>query len=75
MTVTPTFRTTGSILAGTAAHRLVGIDTALDVASSADPAVITDLVEQAERMCFVLDAVEHPHPVRRTVTLNGTALR
>jgi len=74
MTVTPRFVMSGSILGGTAEHRLEGIDTSLDVTSDAEPEVIAAVVDQAERMCFVLDALERPHSVSRTASLNGQPL-
>ena len=74
MTVTPRFVMSGSILAGTAEHRLDSIDTELDVTSDADPDTVAAVVDQAERMCFVLDALERPHSVSRTASLNGQPL-
>ena len=74
MTVSPTFEATGSMLAGTAQHRLLDIDTALEITSAAPPEDIASLVAQAERMCFVLDAIQRPHEVRRRVMLNGEPL-
>lgn len=74
MTVTPRFVMSGSILGGTAEHRLASLDTALDVTSDADPEIVAAVVDQAERMCFVLDALERPHSVSRTASLNGEPL-
>ena len=75
MTVTPSFTMSGSILAGTAEHRLDGIETDLTIgAPGADPAEIQAMVTQAERMCFVLDAIEGSHPVNRRSALNGQPL-
>ena len=65
---------TGSIKAGTAEHRLDSIETALAVTADAEPEAVAAAVEQAERMCFVLDAVRRPHTVRATTTLNGRGL-
>ena len=64
----------GSIKADTAAHSLAGIETALAVSSDADPDEVAAAVDQAERMCFVLDAIERSHTVHRTTSLNGQAL-
>ena len=64
----------GSILAGTAEHRLLGIETHLEIETDRDPEVIRQVVDQAERMCFVLDAIGRPHEVSRRTSLNGTAL-
>lgn len=74
MTVTPRFVMSGSILGGTAEHRLDSIDTSLDVTSDADADVIAAVIDQAERMCFVLDALQRPHSVTRTASLNGEPL-
>ncbi len=64
------------MLAGTAEHRLESIETdlAITAADDVDPDVIAALVEQAERMCFVLDALQRPHIVARTTSLNGLDL-
>lgn len=65
----------GSMLAGTAEHRLDGIATDLSVtAPGADAEAVRSLVEQAERMCFVLDALQRSHEVERRSSLNGEAL-
>lgn len=70
----PTFETSGSMLAGTAAHRLVSIETTLIVQSGADRVTVQGIVEQAERMCFVLEAIEQPHSVERVTILNGVRM-
>lgn len=64
----------GSMLAGTAEHRLVGIETHLDIRTGQDPATVRAMVEQAERMCFVMDAVTRPHQIATTTTHNGEEL-
>ncbi len=74
MVVTPSFIMSGSMKAGTAEHRLESIRTAIDVVSDADPETIAAIVDQAERMCFVLDAIERSHSVERTASHNGRAL-
>ncbi len=62
----------GSMLVGTAAHRLDGIGTDLSVtAPGAAADELAAMVEQAERMCFVLDAIERSHTVDRRTTING----
>ncbi len=64
------------MLAGTAEHRLEAIDTALAITAGPDiaPADVGAMVEQAERMCFVLDAIQRPNAVTRTTSLNGLRL-
>lgn len=64
----------GSILAGTAEHRLEAIETSLDITADADAEVIAAAVDQAERMCFVLDALQRTHSVSRAASLNGRPL-
>jgi organic hydroperoxide reductase OsmC/OhrA len=71
MTVTPTFEATGSILAGTARHMLSDVQTTLEIESRAPRADVATLVETAEQMCFVMDALQRPHEVARTVMING----
>ena len=61
----------GSILAGTAEHRLDRIETALEVTAGGDRAAVAEAVAQAERMCFVLDALQRAHTVHRTTTIDG----
>lgn len=75
MLVTPRFEQTGSIVAGDAASRLIDVDTKLELESSADPEAVAALVETAERMCFLMDAIRSPRPVNTSVSLNGNALR
>lgn len=64
----------GSILAGTAEHRLVSMETHLELEADQDPEVIRSVVDQAERMCFVLNSIQQPHEVTRRSTLNGAPL-
>ena len=75
LTVTPSFVMSGSMLAGTAEHRLDGVTTTLAItAPGVDPDLAASLVDQAERMCFVLDALQRPHTVERSTWLNGVVL-
>ncbi len=74
MTITPSFEMSGSILAGTAEHRLSGIETDLAITADAEPRVLAELVDQAERMCFVLDAINRAHEVTGRVSVNGHPL-
>jgi len=72
--VTPSFEMSGSMLAGTAEHRLVGVETHLDLTTDHDPATVRALVDQAERMCFVMNAIAEPHEIAISTTRNGAAL-
>jgi hypothetical protein len=64
----------GSILGGTAEHRLISIETDLAVTADAPVDEVAEIVDQAERMCFVLDAINRPHEVNRQVSVNGQRL-
>lgn len=74
MTVTPHFEQTGSILAGTAQSRLIDVETSLEIVSPAPRETVAKLVATAERMCFLLDAIQQPHAVQSRTTLNGEPL-
>jgi hypothetical protein len=74
MTVTPQFAQDGSILADTVESRLLGVDTDLEITTSAPLEVVTKLIATAERMCFMMDVVRQPHEVRSRVTVNGEVL-
>lgn len=75
VTVTPTFQMHGSILRGDAEHRLGDLQTRVDIVSDASEDAIAALLDEADRLCFVTDAIVNAHPVRREVTLNGQVLR
>ena len=74
MRVTPRFRTSGSLLAGTVENQLVDVTTALEVEADVPREQIAELVRAAERMCYMLDVIRQPHDVRGSVTLNGQPL-
>jgi hypothetical protein len=71
--VTGSFLMTGSMLAGTANHSLDSLATHLIVTSDAPDDVIISAIDQAERMCFVMNAVTAQHSVQRGYTVNGLA--
>ncbi len=50
------------------------METDLAIESDQDADTIRSLVDQAERMCFVMNAIEEPHEVVRRSSLNGDAL-
>lgn len=64
----------GSVLAGDAQHRLDSLETDLEIEGDVEVDVVRSIVAQAERMCFVLDAVERPHDVVRRTSVNGVGL-
>ncbi|MGH2586539.1 MAG: hypothetical protein ACRDJE_16615 [Dehalococcoidia bacterium] len=74
MRVTPRFGGSGSILADTVKNRLVDIETALEIESTAPKEDVAKLVATAERMCYMMDVIRQPHEVRASVTLNGEPL-
>ena len=74
LVVTPRFEQTGSIGADDVESRLVDVETRLELESSADEAEVARLVDTAERMCFLLDAIREPHSVNASTTLNGEPL-
>ena len=74
MVVTPRFEQTGSIGAGGASSRFVDVDTKLELESSADPALVAAIVDQAERMCFMMDVIRNPQTVNASTSLNGDVL-
>lgn len=74
LTVTASYDMRGSILAGTAEHRAHSFETVLEVSANAPEADVAAMVATAERMCFVLDAIQRPHAVKRRVVVNGAPL-
>lgn len=74
MVVTLRFEQTGSLGAGDASSRFVDVDTKLELESSADPSLVATIVDQAERMCFLMDAIRNPQTVNASTSLNGDAL-
>ncbi len=74
MRVTPRFDQIGSIKAGTVQSRLLGVETELDISSSAPDDEVRELVRIAENMCFMMDAIREPHAVEASTTLNGEPL-
>jgi hypothetical protein len=74
MTVTPSFETSGALLAGTAQSRLRDIHTVLRLDADTPNEELADLVAAAEGMCYVLDAIQQPHVVQREVIANGEKL-
>ena len=63
MIVTPRFEQTGSIARGDASSRLLDVDTRLVLESSAEAAVVAEVVGAAERTCFLMDAIRNPRDV------------
>ena len=69
--MTPRFEQTGSILNDSISSRLIDVETSLDIQSNEPREAIAKLVDTAERMCFLMDAIRRPHELRSITRLNG----
>ncbi len=74
MTVTCRYRVDGSVLNDTVAARMLGAETTLELDSPDSPERIARLVRNAERGCFVMQALLHPVPITGRTLLNGAPL-
>jgi organic hydroperoxide reductase OsmC/OhrA len=74
MRVRARYRVTGSVLNDTVMGAMLGAETTLEIDSPADPAQVARVVRNAERGCFVMQALLNPVPVTSQTVLNGRAL-
>ena len=74
MRVVARFRVTGSVLQDTIEGEMLGADTVLELESPDDPAQIARVIRNAERGCFVMQALLRPVPITGRTILNGAAL-
>jgi hypothetical protein len=74
MKVTARFRVDGSVLDDTIQSQMLGAETTLEIDSPDPPDLIAKVVRNAERGCFVMQALQHPVPVTGRTILNGTPL-
>ena len=74
MHVTARYRVTGSVLQATIEGEMVGAETRLEIESPDDPARVARVIGNAERGCFVMQALLKPVPIAATTILNGAAL-
>jgi organic hydroperoxide reductase OsmC/OhrA len=74
MHITTHFRVNGSVLADSIQGEAVGIDTHLEIDSPEPPAKVVRLIRNAERGCFVMQALLKPVPITSTTSLNGQPL-
>ncbi len=74
MRVRARYRVTGSVLDDSVMGAMVGAETRLEIDSSADPARVARVVRNAERGCFVMQALLNPVPVSGQTILNGQPL-
>ncbi len=74
MRVKATYRVTGSVLNDTIRAEMVGAHTVLEVESPDPPEKVARVVRNAERGCFVMQALLRPVPIESTTLLNGKPL-
>ena len=74
MRVAARYRVDGSVLNDTVQARMLGAETTLELDSPDAPERVAKLVENAERGCFVMQALLNPVPVTGRTLLNGTEL-
>ena len=54
--------------------RMLGAETTLEIDSPDPPERVAKVVRNAERGCFVMQALLHPGPVTGRILLNGALL-
>jgi hypothetical protein len=74
MRVTARFRVDGSVLNDTVQGQMLGAETTLEVDSPDPPDLVARVVRNAERGCFVMQALVNPVPVTGKTLLNGAPL-
>jgi hypothetical protein len=74
MRVRARYRVTGSVLNESVMASMVGAETTLEIDSPDEPALVAKVVRNAERGCFVMQALLKPVPVLAQTTLNGQPL-
>ena len=74
MHVTARFRVTGSVLDDTIQGEMLGAETRLELESADPPDRVAQVLRNAERGCFVQQALQRPVPVTGRTLLNGAAL-
>jgi organic hydroperoxide reductase OsmC/OhrA len=74
MKVTARYRVEGSVLNDTVQAEMVGADTVLELDSPDTPERIARVVRNAERGCFVMQALLKPVPITGHTVLNGSPL-
>ena len=74
MRVRARYRVTGSVLQDSVMAEMVGAETTLEIESPEAPAQVAKVVRNAERGCFVMQALLKPVPVTAQTVLNGQAL-
>lgn len=74
MTVRGRFRVDGSVLNDTVEGQMVGAETVLELESPDPPERVAKVVRNAERGCYVMQALARPVPVGTRTILNGASL-
>ena len=74
MRVTARYRVDGSVLNDTIQGRMLGAETTLEIDSPDPPERVAKVVRNAERGCFVMQALLNPVPVTGRTLLNGAPL-
>jgi hypothetical protein len=74
MRVRARYRVTGSVLDESVMASMVGAETTLEIDSPDAPALVAKVVRNAERGCFVMQALLKPVPVVTQTALNGRPL-
>jgi hypothetical protein len=74
MHVKATFRVTGSVLDDTIDGEMLAAETTLELESPAPPEQVARVVRNAERGCFVMQALIRPVPVTGRTLLNHEPL-
>ena len=74
MKVTARYRVDGSVLNDTIQGRMVGAETTLEIDSPDPPERVARVVRNAERGCFVMQALLRPVPISGRTVLNGAPL-
>jgi len=75
MRVTARYRVTGSVLNDTVEGGMLGAETTLEIDSPDPPERVARVVRNAERGCFVMQALLKPVPVTGVTLLNGAPLQ
>jgi hypothetical protein len=74
MKVVARYRVDGSVLNDSVQAAMLGAETVLEIDSSAPPELVARVVRNAERGCFVMQALLRPVPVAGRTVLNGAPL-
>ncbi|PYM19515.1 MAG: hypothetical protein DMD81_03675 [Candidatus Rokuibacteriota bacterium] len=74
MRVRASYRVTGSVLNDTIEGAMLGAETVLELESPDPPDRVAKVIRNAERGCFVMQALLKPVPVTGTTLLNGKPL-